>query len=115
MQASHSGFLHVDWGNDNGKAASFLGTIAFDNAIHAFAGVQLRLECARLMEEQGHPEPTGMAKVTDAFNLPSKHVIRMVGPIAQGVVFNVFTEREHVVQPCVALWWQLAISGLCEA
>ena len=55
-----------------------------DNAIHTFAGIQLRLECARLMREQGHPEPTGHAKLTDAYNLPSRHVIHTVGPIANG-------------------------------
>lgn len=55
-----------------------------DNAIHTFAGVQLRLECARLMEAQGHPEPTAQAKVTDAYNLPSRRIIHTVGPIAQG-------------------------------
>lgn len=60
------------------------GHFCIDNAIHTFAGIQLRLECARLMEEQGYPEPTGMAKVTDAFNLPSNHVIHTVGPIAGG-------------------------------
>ncbi len=60
------------------------GHFCIDNAIHTFAGVQLRLECARLMEAQGHPEPTGMAKMTDAFNLPSRWIIHTVGPIAQG-------------------------------
>ena len=55
-----------------------------DNAIHTFAGIRLRLECARLMQEQGHPEPTGHAKVTPAYNLPSRHVIHTVGPIANG-------------------------------
>ena len=55
-----------------------------DNAIHTFAGIQLRLECARLMREQGHPEPTGQAKVTPAYNLPSRHIIHTVGPIANG-------------------------------
>ena len=55
-----------------------------DNAIHTFAGIQLRLECARFMREQGHPEPTGRAKLTDAYNLPSRHVIHTVGPIANG-------------------------------
>lgn len=57
-----------------------------DNAIHTFAGIQLRLERARLMREQGHPEPTGRAKVTPAYNLPSRHVIHTVGPISNGVV-----------------------------
>lgn len=46
------------------------GHFCIDNAIHTFAGVQLRLECARLMRAQGHAEPSGAAKVTDAFNLP---------------------------------------------
>lgn len=55
-----------------------------DNAIHTFAGVQLRMECARLMAEQGHDEPTGQAKVTPAYNLPSKRIIHTVGPIANG-------------------------------
>ena len=60
------------------------GHHCIDNAIHTFAGIQLRLECARLMEEQGYPEPTGMAKVTSAFNLPSRRIIHTVGPIARG-------------------------------
>ena len=56
-----------------------------DNAIHTFAGVQLRAECARLMEAQGHDEPTGRAKVTGAYNLPARRVIHTVGPIANGM------------------------------
>lgn len=60
------------------------GHHCIDNAIHTFAGVQLRLECARVMAEQGHEEPTGQAKVTDAYNLPSRRVIHTVGPIANG-------------------------------
>ena len=35
-----------------------------DNAIHTFAGVELRLSCEELMEQQGYPEPTGQAKIT---------------------------------------------------
>lgn len=57
-----------------------------DNAIHTFAGVQLREACARLMDDQGHEEPTGQAKVTPAYNLPSQYVIHTVGPIANGRV-----------------------------
>lgn len=58
------------------------GHHCIDNAIHTFAGVQLRLECARIMEGRGHGEPTGCAEITGAHNLPSKHVIHTVGPIA---------------------------------
>ena len=55
-----------------------------DNAIHTFAGVQLRVKMAELMEAQGHEEPTGQARITSAYNLPAKHIIHTVGPIANG-------------------------------
>lgn len=55
-----------------------------DNAIHTFAGVQLRLECAELMKRQGHEEEVGRAKITPAFNLPSDFVIHTVGPVVTG-------------------------------
>ncbi len=55
-----------------------------DNAIHTFAGVQLRNTCNEIMTRQGHPEPTGQAKITPAYNLPCKHVIHTVGPIVNG-------------------------------
>ena len=55
-----------------------------DNAIHTYAGIQLRLACAELMEQQGHEEETGKAKITPAFNLPCRYVLHTVGPIVQG-------------------------------
>ena len=54
-----------------------------DNAIHTFAGVQLRLACADLMNKQGHAEETGKAKITPAFNLPCKYILHTVGPIVK--------------------------------
>ncbi len=60
------------------------GHLCIDNAIHTFAGVELRLECARIMREQGTPEATGRAKITPGYNLPATHVIHTVGPIAAG-------------------------------
>ena len=57
-----------------------------DNCIHTFAGIQLRLDCAGIMERQGYPEPTGKAKITKAYNLPCKYVLHTVGPIIQGRV-----------------------------
>lgn len=57
-----------------------------DNAIHTCAGVQLRLECAQLMERQGHPEEIGKAKITPAYNLPCKYVLHTVGPIVTGAL-----------------------------
>lgn len=55
-----------------------------DNCIHTYAGIQLRLTCAKIMEEQGYEEPTGQAKITPAYNLPCDYVIHTVGPIVQG-------------------------------
>lgn len=57
-----------------------------DNAIHSAAGLQLREECRRLMEAQGHPEPTGRAKLTGGGNLPARFVLHTVGPIIRGPV-----------------------------
>ncbi len=57
-----------------------------DNCIHTFAGTRLRLECDRIMREQGHPEPTGTAKLTPAYDLPCEYIIHTVGPIVQGAL-----------------------------
>ena len=55
-----------------------------DNAIHTFAGVQLRQECAEIMKAQGREEATGQAKITGAYNLPCRYVLHTVGPIVCG-------------------------------
>lgn len=57
-----------------------------DNAIHTYAGVQLRLECARLMAGQEEDEPAGGAKITKAYNLPCRYVLHTVGPVIYGAV-----------------------------
>ena len=53
-----------------------------DNAIHTYAGIRLRLACNKIM--QGKEEEVGKAKITLAYNLPSKYVIHTVGPIVRG-------------------------------
>ena len=63
-----------------------------DNCIHTYAGIQLRLECAEIMQKQGHEEETGKAKITSAYNLPCKYVIHTVGPIISGPLTD--TDRE---------------------
>lgn len=55
-----------------------------DNAIHTYAGVQLRLACSDMMMKQGHEEATGQAKITSAYNLPCDYIIHTVGPIVHG-------------------------------
>ena len=60
------------------------GHNCIDNAIHSAAGLQLREECAAIMRAQGHEEPTGLAKITEGYNLPAKHVLHTIGPIISG-------------------------------
>ena len=75
-----------------------------DNAIHTFAGVELRLACAELMKRQGYPEPTGQAKITPAFNLPCRFVLHTVGPIIHGRVTEKDKNRlESCYRSCLEL------------
>ena len=46
-----------------------------DNVIHSAAGLQLRDECNKIMQSQQRDEEIGKAKITGAYNLPSKYVI----------------------------------------
>lgn len=52
-----------------------------DNCIHTYAGIQLRKYCNDIIQEQGHIEFTGQAKITPAYNLPCKYILHTVGPI----------------------------------
>lgn len=45
------------------------------------------------MRRQGHPEPTGQAKITPAFDLPCSYVLHTVGPIIKGRV----TKRDEAL------------------
>ena len=61
-----------------------------DNCIHTFAGVQLRAECSRKMNElrakfgPEYEQPTAVPMLTDGYNLPAKKVVHIVGPIVSG-------------------------------
>ncbi len=50
-----------------------------DNAIHSAAGLQLRQECDNVL--RGGEIATGEAIITEAYNLPCRHVLHTVGPI----------------------------------
>ena len=83
-----------------------------DNAIHTYAGVELRLACAELMEQQGYPEPTGQAKITPAFNLPCRYVLHTVGPIISG---RVTKEDKELVASCYRSCLELAAENGLES
>ena len=61
-----------------------------DNCIHTFAGVQLRAECSRKMNElrakfgPEYEQPTAVPMLTDGYNLPAKKVVHIVRPIVSG-------------------------------
>ena len=83
-----------------------------DNAIHTFAGVELRLTCEQLMEQQGYPEPTGQAKITPAFNLPCRYVLHTVGPIISG---RVTKEDKELLVSCYRSCLELAAENSLES
>lgn len=83
-----------------------------DNAIHTFAGVQLRMECARIMEEQKKEEPTGEAKITKAYNLPCRYVLHTVGPVIYGTVTK--ADRK-LLASCYRSCLELAAANLLQS
>ena len=83
-----------------------------DNAIHTYAGVELRLACEEMMEQQGYPEPTGQAKITPAFNLPCRYVLHTVGPIING---RVTKEDEKLLASCYRSCLELAAENTLES
>ena len=68
-----------------------------DNVIHSCAGVQVRLDCSKIMGAQGEAEPSGCAKITRAYNLPSKYILHTVGPM---VGVRVTDEDRRVLRNC---------------
>ena len=74
-----------------------------DNCIHSFAGIQLRAECSRQMSElrirygKDYEQPTAVPMLTDAYNLPAKKVIHIVGPIVR---YGLTPEREKSLADC---------------
>lgn len=76
-----------------------------DNIIHSVSGIQLRLACDEMMNEQGYDEPTGRAKITPAYNLPCRYVLHTVGPIVSGPLME--THRRQLAS-CYRSCLQLA-------
>ena len=83
-----------------------------DNAIHTYAGVELRLACAELIEQQGYPEPIGQAKITPAFNLPCRYVLHTVGPIISG---RVTKADKELLASCYRSCLELAAENSLES
>ena len=74
-----------------------------DNCIHTFAGVQLREECHRQMKTlrirygRDYEQPTAVPMLTDAYNLPAKKVVHIVGPVVR---YGLTKELEEQLASC---------------
>ena len=93
-----------------------------DNAIHSAAGIELRLECSRIMEssmetehsmeKQETEEPVGKARITKAYNLPCRYVLHTVGPIIYGEV----TQKDcDLLSDCYRSCLELAAENKLES
>ncbi len=83
-----------------------------DNCIHSAAGIRLRLKCAELMEAQGFEEPTGQAKITPGYALPTRFVLHTVGPIVYGRLRK--EDREELAS-CYTSCLDLAEKNNCRS
>lgn len=86
----------------NAANSGMLGCFApnhgcIDNAIHTYAGVQLRRCCAEIMDRQGEEEKPGGAKITPSFNLPCDFVLHTVGSV---VADSPTAEDEETLASC---------------
>ena len=61
-----------------------------------------------LIRHQGHPEGTGRAKITRAYNLPSKYILHTVGPIVEGSEDQASSEHEQLLSACYGSCLDLA-------
>lgn len=81
-----------------------------DNALHSAAGLQLRFECASIM--QGREAPEGCVIATGAYNLPYGMVIHVVGP---KVNFEVTSEDIRTLEKCYKGALKIAKERACKS
>ena len=84
-----------------------------DNAIHTYAGIQLRLKMNEIMSLQQTLEETGKAKITPAYNLPCQYILHTVGPIVHGVVTKKDkTDLKNCYTSCLELAERMGLKSI---
>ena len=89
-----------------------------DNIVGTFSGVELRwdtyqkMEALRKINGQDYQQPTAVPMITPAYNLPSRYIIHVVGPIV-----SPFLKKEHKDQlaACYRNCLDIAAEHGCES
>lgn len=88
-----------------------------DNIVGSYSGIMLRWETYQRMEElrkvhgQDYEQPTAVPMLTSAYNLPSKYVIHVVGPIVMGPLTQ---KHKDQLAECYRASLDLAAENGCE-
>lgn len=88
-----------------------------DNMENTYAGVQLRNYMEEQMEQmrqkhgEGYEQPTAVPMISPAFNLPSKHIIHVVGPIVSPFLMQ---EHKDQLAQCYRESLNLAAANGCK-
>lgn len=84
-----------------------------DNAIHTFAGVQLRAACADQQRRSDRTREAGGTIITSGFNLPCRFVLHTVGPIVHDQPTHSDMERlAACYRSCLNLAEQYGVTSL---
>ena len=83
-----------------------IGYSGVDLAVHTMAGPELDEECSKIA-----PLFLGQAKITKAYNLPSKYVIHTSGPVWRGGNYG----ESDILRSCYEESLKLAVENKCKS
>ena len=83
-----------------------IGYSGVDLAVHTIAGPELDEECSKIA-----PLFLGQAKITKAYNLPSKYVIHTSGPVWRGGNYD----ESDILRSCYEESLKLAVENKCNS